>query len=457
MEFSWPRSIRWTRTPRCFERDLELMELLDRLGFHEAWIGEHHSAGWETISSPELFIAVAAERTRSIRFGTGVISLPYHNPLMTANRIIQLDHMTRGRVMFGAGPGLLASDALMLGIDPNVQRDRMAEALDVILRLLPRRDRHREDRLVHLRQRAGASAALHEAASRGRGGQRGDAVRRPAGGQIRPQHDLRRCRPIRSASTRSPPTGRSPTTSPRSKAARWTRRGCAWSGRCTSPRRAPRRMRTAVRVRALPRLPQQQPAASSCRRPAPTRPSGSSSNKFGVIGTPDDAIALIERLQAKQGEFGVMLHQAHNWADWEATKRSYELYARYVMPHFSGDNVPRVESFDWCTAHRDELTEKRSAAARAMFDKHEAEWSKRGEQAARPEQGQRVQRRLSGSARVSDMCRPAGARLHRHECPAADGHAPATAAKPDRDNGAATLSERQPRPACGPGTVRRPP
>ena len=94
------------------------MSWLDQLGFHEAWIGEHHSAGWETISSPELFIAVAAERTRSIRFGTGVISLPYHNPLMTANRIIQLDHMTRGRVMFGAGPGLLASDALMLGIDP---------------------------------------------------------------------------------------------------------------------------------------------------------------------------------------------------------------------------------------------------------------------------------------------------------------------------------------------------
>ena len=48
----------------CLDRDLELMQWLDRLGFHEAWIGEHHSAGWETISSPELFIAVAAERTR---------------------------------------------------------------------------------------------------------------------------------------------------------------------------------------------------------------------------------------------------------------------------------------------------------------------------------------------------------------------------------------------------------
>jgi limonene 1,2-monooxygenase len=96
-------------------------------------------------------------------------------------------------------------------------------------------------------------------------------------------------------------------------------------------------------------------------------------NKYGVVGTPDDAIALIERLQEKQGEFGVFLQQAHNWADWEETKRSYELYARYVMPHFSRDNRPRAESYDWCTEHRDELSEKRTAAARAMFDKHEAE------------------------------------------------------------------------------------
>src|ERR1700719_1187613 len=119
----------------AIRRDLELIEWLDKLGYEEAWIGEHHSAGFEIISSPEVFIAAAAERTKRIRFGTGVVSLPYHNPLMVANRIIQLDHMTMGRVMFGAGPGLLATDALMLGIDPSVQRDRMAEALEVILRL----------------------------------------------------------------------------------------------------------------------------------------------------------------------------------------------------------------------------------------------------------------------------------------------------------------------------------
>jgi len=119
----------------AIHRDLELVENLDRLGYEEAWIGEHHSAGFEIISSPEVFIAAAAERTKKIRLGTGVVSLPYHNPLMTANRMIQLDHQTRGRVMFGVGPGLLPSDAMMLGINPMTQRDRMMEGLQVIMRL----------------------------------------------------------------------------------------------------------------------------------------------------------------------------------------------------------------------------------------------------------------------------------------------------------------------------------
>src|ERR671915_2473881 len=89
----------------ALERDLELIQHLDRLGFDEAWIGEHHSAGFEIIASPEVFIAVAAERTRHIKLGTGVSSLPYHHPLMVANRMILLDHLTRGRVMLGVGPG----------------------------------------------------------------------------------------------------------------------------------------------------------------------------------------------------------------------------------------------------------------------------------------------------------------------------------------------------------------
>src|ERR1700750_1623483 len=120
----------------AIERDLDLIVAMDRLGFEEAWIGEHHSAGYELIASPEVFIAFAAERTKHIRLGTGVASLPYHHPMMLADRINQLDHMTRGRVMFGVGPGALVSDAMMMGIPPTAQRDRMDEALAVLVRLL---------------------------------------------------------------------------------------------------------------------------------------------------------------------------------------------------------------------------------------------------------------------------------------------------------------------------------
>jgi limonene 1,2-monooxygenase len=119
----------------ALHRDLALMERLDDLGYEEAWIGEHHSGGWEIIADPTVFIAAAAQRTRSIRFGTGVASLPYHHPLILTDRLVLLDHLTRGRVMFGVGPGQLTSDARMLGIDPNDQRRRMEESLDVVMAL----------------------------------------------------------------------------------------------------------------------------------------------------------------------------------------------------------------------------------------------------------------------------------------------------------------------------------
>src|SRR4030081_3053040 len=120
----------------AIDRDVELIQWLDSRGYDEAWIGEHHSAGWEIIASPEIFIGVAADRTRTIMLGSGVTSLPYHHPLMVAQRFVQLDHMTRGRTMLGVGPGALVSDAYMMGIDPDTQRRRMDESLGAIVALL---------------------------------------------------------------------------------------------------------------------------------------------------------------------------------------------------------------------------------------------------------------------------------------------------------------------------------
>ncbi|MFE2167088.1 LLM class flavin-dependent oxidoreductase [Streptomyces sp. NPDC059447] len=117
-------------------RDLDLVGALDRLGYEEVWVGEHHSAGYEIIASPELFLAAAAERTGRIMLGTGVNSLPYHQPLILADRICQLDQQSRGRAMLGVGPGQLPSDAFMMGVDPLRSREMMADSLDAVVRLL---------------------------------------------------------------------------------------------------------------------------------------------------------------------------------------------------------------------------------------------------------------------------------------------------------------------------------
>lgn len=120
----------------ALERDLELVEWWDRLGFDEAWFGEHHNGGWELISTPEIFIAAASQRTKHIRLGTGVTTLPYHHPFLVAERMVMLDHLTRGRVMLGAGPGSLSFDAHLLGLDYQENRRKVSEALEAIVRLL---------------------------------------------------------------------------------------------------------------------------------------------------------------------------------------------------------------------------------------------------------------------------------------------------------------------------------
>ena len=175
---SWPRSTPWARTPRWrSSATCSSIEHLDALGFDEAWFGEHHSAGYEIIASPEVFIAAAAQRTKHIRLGTGVSSLPYHHPFMLADRMVLLDHLTRGRVMFGVGPGALPSDAFMMGIDPAKQRDMMEESLEAILQLLAGETVTMETEWFTLRRGAPAAAALPAPLPRGGGGGAGLAGR----------------------------------------------------------------------------------------------------------------------------------------------------------------------------------------------------------------------------------------------------------------------------------------
>ena len=117
--------------------DLEQLVALERLGFEEAWIGEHFTSVWENIPCPDLFIAQALAVTRTIRLGTGVSCLPNHHPLMLAQRIAQLDHMARGRLYWGVGSGGFPGDFELFGIDAQggEQRRVTREVLDVVLDL----------------------------------------------------------------------------------------------------------------------------------------------------------------------------------------------------------------------------------------------------------------------------------------------------------------------------------
>ena len=133
--------------------------------------------------------------------------------------------------------------------------------------------------------------------------------------------------------TRSPSTGRSPTRSPPKTAARWIPNGCAWSARCISPRRASRPSRTANTASTSGRAISPASARSPDAKTTENRPLEALVEEgVAVVGTPDDAIAQIQRLQKKQGEFGCFLQLAHNWANFENTKKSYELWQRHVTP-----------------------------------------------------------------------------------------------------------------------------
>jgi limonene 1,2-monooxygenase len=354
----------------AIERDLDLVVLMDRLGYEEAWIGEHHSAGYELIASPELFIATVAERTRHIRLGTGVSSLPYHHPLMLADRINQLDHVTRGRVMFGIGPGALPSDAFMMGIPVAAQRDRMDQALEVIVRLLrgetvSAKTDWFELNEARLQMRPYSQPSVEIAVA---------SQVSPTGARAAGRHG---------AGLLS--IGATSAGGFNALASNWAiaeeqavvhgqaMDRAAW--RLVGPMHiAPTREEARAEVRfgldkwlyyfrevaALPLAPESggdpvdQLIASG----------------MAVVGTPDDAAAQIERLQAQSGGFGAFLMMDHNWADWTAKQRSYELFARYVAPRFQGLNENRTASLDWARENRPRFMGEAMMAVGARVASH---------------------------------------------------------------------------------------
>ena len=364
----------------ALERDLELIQHLDRLGFDEAWIGEHHSGGFEIISSPEVFIATAAERTRHIKLGSGVNSLPYHHPLLLADRFLLLDHLTHGRAMLGCGPGQLTSDAHMLGIPPDTQRPRMEEALDVVVRLLrgetvtAKTDwfEVNDARLqlapyspdgIDIAVAASISPAGPRSAGRYGLGLLSVGATTDVGFDILGAHwevMEQRAAEFDQVADR----------------AKWRLVGPMHLA--TTKEQARRDVEFGIVE-----------FSRYFRHVLPTSPVGEGddvatiiehcdTNGFAIIGTPDDAVRQIERLVEQSGGFGTFLLFGHEWADPEATRRSYELFARYVMPHFQGQLEPVQASYDWIVGSGGRFVTAATNAIGKAVEDHAKEQAEKG-------------------------------------------------------------------------------
>ena len=321
--------------------DLELVRHLDRLGFDEFWCGEHHSTGWEVIASPELFLAAAAETTHRIRLGTGVVSLPYHHPFMVAQRLVQLDHQSGGRVIFGSGPGALPSDAHTLGIDPMLLRDRQDEALGVIRRLLAGGERFsyrcewfelRDAKLQLLPAQRAMECVVASMVS-------------PSGMSLAGKHG---------AGVLS--VGSVDRTGLQALPLQWSfaEEAAARHGRAVD-RRAWRvvlnwhiaETRDKARAQAKEGLLRHHneyvvgTLAGGEGRRFKTPDEAVDAVAFGddsvaVVGTPDDLAARIAQLQEVTGGFGTVVGFVHDWASRADMLASWDLVARYVVPEVNG-------------------------------------------------------------------------------------------------------------------------
>jgi limonene 1,2-monooxygenase len=352
-----------------FRNDLKLAAHLDELGYDEFWCGEHHSTGWEMIASPEMFLAAAGERTHRIRLGTGVVSLPYHHPFNVAQRMVQLDHMTGGRVIFGTGPGALPSDAHMLGIDPMTQRDRQDEAIGVIRRLLAgERVTHTSDwftlqdarlQLFPVQEELPMVAAssispsgMTLAGKYGMGvlsiGSNSDAglaalptqwgFAEEAAAKHGNVVDRKNWRVLMSwhiAETRE---------EARAQAGEGLK---LWHNEY--------QVGTLMRPDAQPFLTAEQALHETAFV----------EGAAAVIGTPDDLVAAIRKMVSSSGGFGTVLGFAHDWANRENTLRSWDLVARYVMPEVNG----MLEGYRASRTHVVENREWFNRAGQAVLSK----------------------------------------------------------------------------------------
>ncbi|MCL4131727.1 UNVERIFIED_CONTAM: hypothetical protein GTU68_004385 [Idotea baltica] len=357
-------------------RDLELIRHLDYLGFDEAWIGEHHSCGTEIIADPMIFCATALERTRNIKLGTGVLSVPYHNPLWTADRITQLDHLSRGRFMFGAGPGALPTDAHMIGIQPSEQRRMLEEGMEAIMHLL-----YNEDPLtmktdwfdlvdakcqlplystdLEIAIAAIASPSGPRIAGRHGTGLLSIGATMQIGADMLALHydvwkDMAANHGVTADRDKWRLVGVMHLAETKEQALRDVEYGIEhWFDYLQNTAAAPQFL----------------PEGDTLQE----RIAWVNETGIGAIGTPEDCVKQIESLWKQSGGFGGYMCMDHDFANPTAKARSYELLAQRVMPRFQGNTYARMlDAVVRAQSVREKLSAEQADALASWTEKHAA-------------------------------------------------------------------------------------
>ena len=361
----------------AYERDLDIIKHMDKLGFEEAWIGEHHSCGAELVPDPMIFIGWAAPQTKHIKLGAGVVSLPYHNPLWVADRALFLDRLTRGRFMLGLGPGALPTDATMIGITMEEQRGAFEEDVDVLMAIL------RGERVTAKTNRYNLVDAATQYAPYSDFDIVVAAIASPTGPRAAAKNGVNLLSvgatakggfdalalPWDVMEERSAQFGHTP------DRAGW---------RLAGPMHLAETKEQAIEdvkygLDAWCDYTQNILAAPHFRAAGSTveeRVDWVNETGLGVIGTVDDAIAQVERLEKQSGGFGSYLLIHHEWARHDATLKSYELFANHVKPRFTGSTSRLQTATDYAVSRWSELDQRQADAIQAATDRHAAETAK---------------------------------------------------------------------------------
>lgn len=121
------------RTPvQLINEVLDQTVVADQLGFHAAWFAEHHFSEYGILTSPQTFLAIAAERTKDIRLGTAIVTLPFKNPIQVAEDYALVDVLSNGRLNLGLGSGYLPHEFIGFNVQGKDKALRFNDSLAVI-------------------------------------------------------------------------------------------------------------------------------------------------------------------------------------------------------------------------------------------------------------------------------------------------------------------------------------